>query len=173
MSGAPATCGTHRNATFARSIWSARVRSARARLPRPKVSFLWVPQVAGAPNIAANSPRAYWPGGRYVDWVGTDFYSKFPNWSGLARFYASYPRKPFAFGEWAVWGSDDPGFVNAFFSWARRHPRTRMLMYNQGNLTDGPFRLHHFPRARRALRGKLADPRFVPYAPEYSPGHGN
>jgi len=131
------------------------------------VSFLWVPQVAGAPNTAANSPRAYWPGGRYVDWVGTDFYSKFPNWSGLARFYSSFPRKPFVFGEWAVWGADNPGFVDALFNWTGSHRRTRMLMYNQGVRTGGPFRLTRYPRSRRALARQLAAPRFPAHAPEF------
>jgi hypothetical protein len=143
------------------------LRSSRARLPRPKVAFLWVPQVAGAPDTRANAPRAYWPGARYVDWVGTDFYSKFPNWSGLARFYASYPRKPFAFGEWAVWGGDHASFVNGLFAWARSHSRVRMLMYNQGVRTGGPFRLSHYPRSRRALARQLSSRRFPAFAPEF------
>src|SRR5207244_10004052 len=81
------------------------VRDGLARVP---VAFVWSPQVAGAPDTAANSPAAYWPGAAYVDWVGTDFYSKFPNWAGLERFYNSSRGKPFAFGEWALWGRDDP-----------------------------------------------------------------
>ena len=47
-------------------------------LPRPKLAMMWVPQTEGSPAIKANSARDYWPGGRYVDWVGTDFYSRFP-----------------------------------------------------------------------------------------------
>ena len=150
-----------------RALGLPRVRTSRARLPRPKVSFLWVPQVAGAPDTRANAPRAYWPGGRYVDWVGTDFYSKFPNWAGLNRFYASYPRKPFAFGEWAVWGSDSPGFVRALFGWSRSHGRARMLMYNHGVRAGGPFRLSHYPASRRELAHRLAAPRYPAYAPEF------
>ena len=46
-------------------------------LPRPKVAFLWVPQDAGSPDIAANAPSVVWPGGAYVDWVGTDFYASY------------------------------------------------------------------------------------------------
>ena len=126
-----------------------------------RVAFLWVPQVAGAPNVAGNSPRAYWPGARYVDWVGTDFYSKFPNWRGLERFYDAFPRKPFAFGEWALWGRDDPGFVHRLFTWIRHHARVRMAMYNQGNNGAGPFRLKRYPRARRALRAELRAARFA------------
>jgi hypothetical protein len=138
-------------------------------LPKVRVAFLWVPQVAGAPDTAANSPSAYWPGGKYVDWVGTDFYSKFPNFSGLERFYRQFPGKPFAFGEWALWGADDPGFVHRIFAWARTHQRVRMLLYNQGVQESGPFRLSHYPRSRAALASELRAPRFAQFTPEYLP----
>ena len=135
---------------------------ARGDLPAAPVAMQWVPQVAGAPDVAANRPLAYWPGARYVDWVGTDFYSKFPNFSGLERFYASVRRfhKPFVFGEWAVWGADNPGFVERLFSWTRSHRLVRMLVYNQGKRSDGPFRLGHYPRSARVLRGLLNLDRF-------------
>jgi hypothetical protein len=136
------------------------VRTDAGVLQRVPVAFLWVPQVAGAPDVAGNAPRAYWPGGAYVDWVGTDFYSKFPNWRGLERFYRAFAGKPFAFGEWAVWGRDDPAFVKRFFAWMRSHPRVRMAMYNQGNNGAGPFRLKRYPRSRRALERELRAPRF-------------
>ena len=143
------------------------VATDRTELAQPVVSFMWVPQVAGAPDTRANSPRAYWPGKRYVDWVGTDFYSKFPNWAGLERFYNQFRGKPFVFAEWAVWGRDDPAFVRKMFAWARSHGRVRMLLYNQGVKEDGPFRLHRYPRSRAALAAELRSPRIVDFAPEY------
>ena len=127
------------------------VRGANGSLARVPVAFMWVPQVAGAPDTSANSPGAYWPGGEYVDWVGTDFYSKFPNWTGLERFYRAFAGKPFAFGEWALWGRDDAAFVHTLFAWMHAHTRVRMALYNQGNNGAGPFRLKRYPRARRAL----------------------
>ena len=145
------------------------LRGAAGGLPTPKVSLLWVPQVAGAPNVRGNSPRAYWPGSRYVDWVGTDFYSRFPNWSGLERLYRAFRRKPFALGEWAIWGADDAGFVRRLFRWARRHPRARMLIYNQGAEPSGPFNLARYPRAAAELRTQLRSPRWRSYAPEWQP----
>jgi hypothetical protein len=139
----------------------------RTELARPVIAFMWVPQVAGAPDTRANSPRAYWPGKRYVDWVGTDFYSKFPNFAGLERFYREFRGKPFVFAEWAVWGRDDPAFVRKLFAWARSHGRVRMMLYNQGVREDGPFRLYRYPRARAALAAELRSPRFSDFAPEY------
>ena len=72
------------------------------------------------------------------------------------------------FGEWAMWGRDDAGFVNRFFGWAASHRRVRTLMYNQGNKTGGPFRLQRYPRAAKALRARLGASRFAPFAPEYA-----
>jgi hypothetical protein len=104
------------------------VRTAQAAIPAPQVALLWVPQVSGAPDIKANAPAAYWPGRAYVDWVGTDVYSKFPSFSGLRRFASNprWKRLPFAFGERAVWGADDPGFVHRLFGWIRGHRHARM-----------------------------------------------
>jgi hypothetical protein len=126
-------------------------------LPHPKVAVQWVPMTAGSPDIAANRPGAYWPGEAYVDWVGTDFYSRFPNFSGLDRFDANerYAGKPFVFGEWGMWGGDDPSFMRRFFAWVADHRRVRMLAYNQGNTTTSPFRLYRYPKAATAMRKAL------------------
>ncbi len=150
-----------------RALGMPPVQTTRDELPRASVAFLWVPQVAGAPDTRANSPRAYWPGAKYVDWVGTDFYSKFPNFAGLERFYDEFHGKPFSFAEWAVWGADNPGFVHRIFGWARSHRRVRMLLYNQGVRSAGPFRLVHYPRSRAALAAELRSPRFAQFAAEY------
>jgi hypothetical protein len=130
-------------------------------LPQPQLSMLWVPQTEGTPNIAANLPSAYWPGPQYVDWVGTDFYSRFPAFAKLERFYAQYPGKPFVFGEWAMWGADSASFVKQFFVFVNSHKRVKMLMYNQGANPNGPFRLNSHPKAKAELRKALRNPRFL------------
>jgi hypothetical protein len=130
-------------------------------LPAPQVAMAWVPQTAGSPNIAKNSARAYWPGARYVDWVGTDFYSKFPNFRGLETFYNEFKGKPFLFGEWALWGADSPSFVHQLFHFVNSHTRVKMVLYNQGNLPGGPFRLTRYPNSTAALRAELAKKRFI------------
>jgi hypothetical protein len=132
-----------------------------SELPAPQVAMAWVPQTEGTPNTHANRARAYWPGGKYVDWVGTDFYSKFPNFEDLETFYADFPHKPFVFGEWALWGSDSPSFVHRFFAFVNHHERVRMLLYNQGNLVGGPFRLARYPHGAAAIRAELRKKRFL------------
>jgi hypothetical protein len=133
------------------------------RLARPHVALQWVPMTAGSPDIPGNRPAAYWPGSHYVDWVGTDFYSRYPNFGGLSRFYHSrrYAAKPFVFGEWAMWGSDDPSFMRRFFTWVAAHPRVKMLSYNQGNALGSEFRLYRYPRAAGVMRRALREKRYT------------
>ncbi len=130
-------------------------------LPVPLVAMAWVPQTEGTPNIHKNRARAYWPGKRYVDWVGTDFYSKFPNFKDLKTFYNDFKGMPFVFGEWALWGADSPRFVHQFFDFVNSHTRVKMLLYNQGNLTGGPFRLTRYPNSAAAIRAELKKQRFL------------
>jgi hypothetical protein len=137
------------------------VKGADGDLTTPQVSLLWVPQTEGTPNIAANSAAAYYPGAEYVDWVGTDFYSRFPAFAKLERFYSQYPSKPFAFGEWAMWGADTPAFVKQLFAFVNTHKRVRMMLYNQGANPNGPFRLNSHPRAKAEIRKALRNPRFL------------
>ena len=124
-------------------------------LPVPGAKMLWVPQTRGTPDTKANSPQAYWPGAKWVDMVGTDFYSRFPRFDYLEAFYRAFASKPFVFGEWALWGADDVGFVNRFFSWVRTHKRVQLIVYNQGSSASSPFRLAHYPRARARIRQLL------------------
>jgi hypothetical protein len=136
---------------------------ASEQLPRPQVAFLWSPMTGGSPMISALRPQVFWPGSRFVDWVSTSFYSRFPNFHYLEPFYRRFAdgyRKPFAFGEWAMWGGDSAGFARQLFGWVRRHPRVRMMVYNQGKKTAGPFRLQHFPAAERAIRDAVRAPVF-------------
>ena len=134
-----------------------------------RLATLWVPQTFGSPDVADNRPAAYWPGSEYVDWVGTDFYSKFPTWSALNGFYHDWKRKPFVFGEWGVWGSDDPGFVRRFFKWQRAHKRVRMFVYYNGLTANplNPFNIEGRPQSRRVLRKQLRHSGYPPYAREW------
>jgi hypothetical protein len=141
-------------------------------LPNPDVALVWAPMTGGSPMISALDPSRYWPGRRWVDWVGTSFYSKFPNFGWLERFYRRYAvgqRKPFAVAEWAMWGGDNPAFARRLFAWVRTHPRVRMVQYNQGDRANGPFRLVRHPRSAAVIRRSLASPRFAGWAPEERP----
>ena len=142
------------------------LRTPLTVLPTPRVSFMWAPQTAGTPDTPANAPTAYYPGAAYVDIVGTDFYSAYPNFRGLQALYAAYPSKPFGFNEWAMWQNGDPGFVRQLFAFVRAHRRIALMVYNEGLNSDGPFRLKRFPAATGEIRRQLSSPRFLGYAPE-------
>lgn len=135
-------------------------------IPQPKVAFLWVPQTSGSPDRKGNGPRAYWPGAKYVDWIGADIYGKFPNFGGLNHFYKHYKRLPFVLGEWGPWDVDHPAFTRHLFRWIRKHKRARMAIYYQGFGPGNPFEIDHYPRSRRALRKELKGKRWVKRAPD-------
>ena len=138
---------------------------APRRLKRTKVAFVWCPQTAGSPALKKNRPAAYWPGSRFVDWVGADIYGKYPNFAGLERFYKQRKNFPFMIGEWSPWDYDNPGFVNALHEWAEAHDRVKMLMYYQGFGDDNPFLIQRYPRSKRALRRQLDNKRYMRHAP--------
>ena len=143
------------------------IRTQQGAIARAPVALMWVPQVAGAPDTPQNAPRAYYPGAAYVDYVGTDFYSKFPNWAGLDSFYSQFTARPFVFGEWAVQGADNPRFVDAFFGWIHAHRRTRIVVYNQGYRPQAHLTLGTHPSAGHALAQQLANRLFAPFTPEW------
>lgn len=143
------------------------VRTGAEELPRSAVSLMWVPLSFGNPEIDKNHPRNFWPGARYVDWVGTTWYSPYRASSAMDAFYR-YPlwrRKPFAFAEWGVWGADVPGFVTQFFDFMKSHPRVRMAVYYQSAELRPEFRLSTHPASRAALRRAVRWPRLTGVAP--------
>jgi hypothetical protein len=143
------------------------VRTTATELPRSAVALMWVPLSFGNPEIAKNHPRNFWPGARYVDWVGTTWYSPYKSSRAMDSFYR-YPlwrNKPFAFAEWGVWGRDDPAFVRQFFGFAKTHPRVRMAVYYQSALLKPEFRLSAHPGSRAALRQAMRWPRLTGTAP--------
>jgi len=115
---------------------------------------MWVPLSFGNPEIPKNHPSHFWPGGAYVDWVGTTWYSPYKRSAAFDRLYRgrAWRAKPFAFAQWGVWGRDDPGFVHQFFRFLRSHPRVRMAVYYQSAELKPEFRRSTHPATRAALR---------------------
>jgi hypothetical protein len=137
------------------------------RLPSPRVAMMWVPQSFGSPNVAGNQPGDYWPGGRYVDWVGFDIYSKyagaFDEGKALLRHYRG---KPVVIGEYGPWDNDRAGaFTDSLFDWAEAHGRVKMLLYYRGVDTDNAYNVQHYPGARRVIRRHLDKAHWLEFAP--------
>ena len=143
------------------------VKTGAEELPRPQVALMWVPLSFGNPEIEKNHPNHFWPGKRYVDWVGTTWYSPYRASSAFHTFYNNrlWRSKPFAFAEWGVWGADVPGFVGQFFGFLKSHPRVRMAVYYQSASLKAEFALKNHPASRAALRRAVKWPRLTGVAP--------
>jgi hypothetical protein len=140
-------------------------------LPVAPVSIIWSPLPAGSPRVKGNFPGNYWPGSKWVDWVGTDFYAKYPVWEDLNRFYAGkqWKNKPIAITEWAMSEEDEPKFVSQLISWVVTHKRVQMLTYYQGFGYGNTYELSHYPNTTAMLAKKIRRANFLPYA-EYNAG---
>ena len=137
-------------------------------LPRSgKVEIVWNPQGHGTPFIAANGPRAYWPGGAYADIVGNDLYSDSgePSWQGMNVLYSF--GKPYLVAEWALEREDDPAWVQRMFTWVATHPRTIGLVYFDKGWSGGSgvYQLGSKPRGLAVYRREIKNPRFGDSAP--------
>ena len=122
-------------------------------LPRSRARIVWNPQGYGAPDIPANSAKAYFPGNAYVDVVANDLYlqSTGAAWEANEKLYAAHPGKPYAIAEWGLWGMDDPSFVERMASFVKSHRRIELLAYfnsKPGSIWD----LASKPRSRGAYR---------------------
>jgi hypothetical protein len=142
-----------------------------AALPAAPVSMVWSPLPGGSPRVKGNYPGNYWPGRRWVDWVGTDFYSRYPVWKDLNRFYRGrqWRGMPVAITEWAVSDEDQPRFVKQLIAWIVKRPRVRMLVYYYGFGRGNPYDLGLYPRTANLLRRKLRRANFLSTA-EYNAG---
>jgi hypothetical protein len=140
-------------------------------LPAAPVSVVWSPLPGGSPRVKGNFPGNYWPGSRWVDWVGTDFYSQYPVWKDLNRFYAGvqWKGKPVAVTEWAVSAIDEPRFVKQLIAWIVKRQRVRMLVYYSGVGPGNQYDLELYPRTSNTLRLKIRRANFLATA-DYNAG---
>jgi hypothetical protein len=118
----------------------------------PKMTVIWNPLAVGVPDVGGNHFRDYFPGSRYVDAYGNNYY----NTTGVYAFhrteglYKAYPRKPFMFPEWGM-TVDDPAYVKAFATFVRRHRRVRFVSFYNGP-AGAAYDLGTKPRSRAAYR---------------------
>jgi hypothetical protein len=118
----------------------------------PNMTVVWNPLAVGVPAVRGNDFRDYFPGSRYVDAYGNNYY----NTSGVYAFhrtiglYRAYPRKPFMFPEWGL-TVDDPGYIRAFANFVRTHRRVRFASFFNGP-GGGAYDLGRKPRSLAAYR---------------------
>jgi len=141
------------------------LRSDVGGLPKAPVAIVWSPLPAGSPTVPQNRPRHFYPGSRWVDWAGTDFYAGYPEWDALDGIYKRFSGKPFAITEWGVESGDDPAFVSKLFAWVKRHPRCKMLVYYQDFGSTSSYRIQNYSASLGILKDRIHSGLFPAYAP--------
>ena len=122
---------------------------------------MWVPLSFGNPEIEKNHPRHFWPGARYVDWVGTTWYSHYRSSSAFHTFYSNrhVALEAVRLRRVGRLGTPTcPSFVGQFFGFLKSHPRVRMAVYYQSASLKPEFALVQPSRQPRgaAARGQVA-----------------
>jgi len=135
-------------------------------LPKAPVAIVWSPLPSGSPTVPQNRPKHFYPGSRWVDWVGTDFYAAYPEWKALTGLYRRFSGKPFALPEWGVESGDDPSFVSKLFAWVRSHHRCKLMVYYQDFGDTSSYRIQNYSASLSVLRARLHSGRFPSYAPD-------
>jgi hypothetical protein len=134
------------------------IRTSLPENPTPTLRILWNPQGYGSPNVPGNRAHVYYPGDRFVDIVGNDLYeaaSFNATWEANLALFKRYPHKPYAIGEFGLWGVDHPSFIKKMGAFLRNHPRVVLATYyssERGSIFD----LASKPRSRAAYRKYIA-----------------
>jgi hypothetical protein len=119
--------------------------------PYPQLTVVWNPLAVGEPPVAGNGFRDYFPGLKFLDVYGNDYYNfgtyAFHRTNDL---YKAYPSKPFVIPEWGT-AVDDPGYIQAFAGWVKSHRRVQFLGFYNGK-NGGRLDLRSKPRARAAYK---------------------
>ncbi|HEY5815619.1 MAG TPA: hypothetical protein VIS95_04695 [Solirubrobacterales bacterium] len=148
------------------------LHSDLAGLPQAPVEVIWSPLPAGSPTVPQNRPRHFYPGSRWVDWVGTDIYSDNQDWKALDGLYRRFSGKPFAITEWGVSTGDDATYVRRLMTWVERHLRAKMLVYYQDFGSTSSYRIQNWPASLGVLRNMVHNgryPSFAPFPPKAPP----
>lgn len=144
------------------------LKAAVKGLPKAPIAVLWSTLPAGSPTVPHNRPKYFYPGDKYVDWVGSDLYSDNQDWKALTGLYNRYAPKPFAIPEFGIsTGADDPGYMSRLLGWARGHKRTKMLVYYQDFGSTSTYRIQNYPASLAALSEAIHHPVFPAFAPHF------
>ncbi len=119
--------------------------------PYPRMTVAWNPLAIGDPDVSGNRFRDYFPGLRFFDVYGNNYYD-FGTYAFVRTtdLYKAYPSKPYVFSEWGL-AIDDPGYVRAFAGFVRSHRRVTFIGFYNGR-NGGMFDLAKKPRSLAAYK---------------------
>jgi hypothetical protein len=118
----------------------------------PHLVVVFNPLAVGVPDVRGNHYGDYFPGLRFVDAYGNNYYDT----TGVYAFhrteelYKAFPTKPFFFPEWGL-TIDDPAYIKAFAAFIRAHRRVKFASFFNGP-AGGAYDIGGKPRSRAAYR---------------------
>jgi beta-mannanase len=141
------------------------------------VTWVWSVNALSVPQTRQNSIGNYWPGGRYVDWIGISGFnwgtsSSFGTWMSFGQIYDDrmrslrpYRRKPIVLTEIgaAEVGGDKAAWIRTTFaSIQRSYPRIRAFVwYDKRDTKLRDWRIGSSPAATRAFARVVAGGRIA------------
>ena len=139
--------------------------------PTNNVAFVFNPVDApGIPNKVGNLWVDYYPGDKYVDWVGQTSYDTTWNatldvrFGWLGQFYQDFAvghDKPYMMGEWGLeqYMGDDPAYIQRMLDWQKVHPKVKALVYFNVQTSKLEHRLEVYPNSAALMRADA--PRYL------------
>jgi hypothetical protein len=133
------------------------------------VAWVWAPAAASVPAQSWNDAARYYPGDRYVDWVGVGGYlgdrvTPESLFGGIVRGYGG--RKPVMIAETAApekGGTAKADWIGQLAAWIVAHPPVGALVWFDTDKDKGAgkdWRIDSTPAALAAYRKLADDPRF-------------
>jgi len=152
-------------------------RRAHGLVNAANVEWVWAPNVVGVPDTPENGMHRYYPGGRFVDWVGVDGYNfgddhdEWHTWrsfeaifDGIIReFERRYPGKPFMVAETgSAPGPRRDAWIRDAHAYLGTRPYVKALVwfhYDKRRENEPDWRIDASPESLRAFNETFARPR--------------
>ncbi|MEQ8175473.1 MAG: glycosyl hydrolase [Syntrophomonadaceae bacterium] len=140
------------------------------------VIFVWNPHDRSYPDFKWNSPELYYPGAKFVDWVGLTGYNggtSYPNdtWRSFNSIYRplyneyllKYPGKPFMITEFACneTGGDKKAWINECMSSLKKYPNIRIAVWFDLTVDKWLYSIDSTPGSKEAFKQGLKDPYYL------------
>jgi hypothetical protein len=166
------------NGNSARSFIAAwrHVHNIFEEVGATNVTWVWSVNNGSVPDTPENSAGRYWPGSRYVDWIGISGFnwgasSSFGSWYTFDQVYKKRIgllmqfRKPIVLteiGATEVGGNKASWIRQTFSTIVRQYPRVRAFVwYDQRDTELQDWRITSSPSSLAAFRGTLENPVFL------------
>jgi beta-mannanase len=143
----------------------------------PNVTFVWCPNLLQpVPTGSGLTDWSWYPGDRYVGWIGVDAYPGSASWDwieggtqGLNAFdsFARQHGKPLMIAEWGLSTTgtgDSTWWMTTFLSWMSAHPSVKAQLYfdyDNSTTEHANYRLAEFPLAAAAYGDAMAGTRWL------------